>query len=468
MREPPKLADGAIIEALRAHYALAVTALTFLPLGADSGSAVYRAEGADGNTYLVKVRAGWGFSEPSLAVPRYLHDQGVPHLVVPLATVEQALWVPVEDFALGLYPFLTGQTAKSVGLAAPQWQELGATVREIHTAYLPPALRQTIPRETFVPSRRSVMDDLDVAVDRDAPSSLAGRELAAFWRAQRALIRQVVRRSDTLADELRQAAPPLPWVLCHADLHTNNILVDHERQWWLLDWDEIILAPKERDLMFVIRGIRDGYVSADETACFLRGYGEPVVDARALTYYRYAWAVQDLAAYGERILFTPDISEAVAPRRARALPEPVRSGRDHLDRAGVGGRDGIATRYTEESMRFAGWYGVVVGLLMAGQWGFFLATGNVPELKTAPIELAFHLAAEFVTAVALFVSSAALLRRARWARATYAVASGMLIYSVIVSPGYFAQQGQWPLVLMFAVLLLLTLTSLVGLAREAR
>jgi len=33
------------------------------------------------------------------------------------------------------------------------------------------------------------------------------------------------------------------------------------------------------------------------------------------------------------------------------------------------------------------------------------------------------------------------------------VGLGMVMYSEIVSPGYFAQLGQWPVVAMFAVLL---------------
>jgi hypothetical protein len=37
----------------------------------------------------------------------------------------------------------------------------------------------------------------------------------------------------------------------------------------------------------------------------------------------------------------------------------------------------------------------------------------------------------------------------------------MLLYSVIVSPGYFAQLGQWTMVAMFVVLLILALVSIV-------
>lgn len=111
-------------------------------------------------------------------------------------------------------------------------------------------------------------------------------------------------------------------------------------------------------------------------------------------------------------------------------------------------------------MKFTGWYGIVVGLSMFGQWGFFLAAGQVPELQTEPIRIYFHLAAEFTTAILLIFSGIALLKRWPWAINVYFVAAGMLLYSIIVSPGYFAQQGQWAFVGMFAILLILTIGSI--------
>lgn len=102
---------------------------------------------------------------------------------------------------------------------------------------------------------------------------------------------------------------------------------------------------------------------------------------------------------------------------------------------------------------FAAYYGIVVGILMFAQWGFFLVAGQVPEVQTEPIRLAFHLAAEFITAGGLVITGIGLLKKKSWAQAWFLVAVGMVIYSVIVSPGYFAQQGQWALVVMFVVLL---------------
>jgi hypothetical protein len=46
----------------------------------------------------------------------------------------------------------------------------------------------------------------------------------------------------------------------------------------------------------------------------------------------------------------------------------------------------------------------------------------------------------------------------------YLFFASLLTYSVIASPGYFAQQGQWLMVGMFALLLILTLVSVVKIA----
>jgi hypothetical protein len=112
-------------------------------------------------------------------------------------------------------------------------------------------------------------------------------------------------------------------------------------------------------------------------------------------------------------------------------------------------------------MIFASIFALVVGLGMIGQWILFLATGQVPELKTEPLRIRFHLAAEFATAIALLTGGLALLTNQAWGRWFYLLAMGMLLYTVIVSPGYFAQKGQWPFVGMFALVLLLALVSIV-------
>ncbi len=106
-------------------------------------------------------------------------------------------------------------------------------------------------------------------------------------------------------------------------------------------------------------------------------------------------------------------------------------------------------------MKYSAWFFISVGLLMVAQWGFFLSVGAVSELQSEPIRISLHLLGEFVTAIFLIVSGIALRQKKAWAKPAALFAAGMLTYTVIVSPGYFAQQGQWPLVGMFALLLVL-------------
>lgn len=102
------------------------------------------------------------------------------------------------------------------------------------------------------------------------------------------------------------------------------------------------------------------------------------------------------------------------------------------------------------------------------QWLFFLATGNVPELETAPVSISFHLAIEFLTALALILTGILLRdsKREMWVLAAFA--QGMLAYTVVNSPGYFAQSGDYAFVFMFALLLAVSITNLSILYRNIK
>ena len=105
-------------------------------------------------------------------------------------------------------------------------------------------------------------------------------------------------------------------------------------------------------------------------------------------------------------------------------------------------------------MKFAAWYGILVGFFMIAQWTVSVISGAVPEFETEPWRIAFHLAAEFSTAIMLIIGGIAALKSIGWAKQILLLGLGMVIYSEIVSPGYFAQLGQWAFVIMFAMILL--------------
>jgi peptidoglycan/LPS O-acetylase OafA/YrhL len=111
--------------------------------------------------------------------------------------------------------------------------------------------------------------------------------------------------------------------------------------------------------------------------------------------------------------------------------------------------------------KFASIYAVAVGALMIIMWSFFIVSGQVPEFQTKPEETLLHIVAEMLTALLLLVSGVLVLRRITWGNLTLLVAFGMLFYTMIVSPGYYIQNGTGAFVVMFALLLALGIVAAV-------
>jgi len=64
------------------------------------------------------------------------------------------------------------------------------------------------------------------------------------------------------------------FILCHADIHAWNLLIDVNGRLYIVDWDTLIFAPKERDLMFVGAGLGgNGHSLQEEETLFYQGYG---------------------------------------------------------------------------------------------------------------------------------------------------------------------------------------------------
>ena len=106
-------------------------------------------------------------------------------------------------------------------------------------------------------------------------------------------------------------------------------------------------------------------------------------------------------------------------------------------------------------------YGILIGLFIGGFWGALYLTGGIPEIHLVPLEIGYHLVAELLTAGALVVAGSGLLLDRSWATRLYAVALGMLLYTLINSSGYYAQLGDLIMVGMFTVLFIATLVSIV-------
>lgn len=313
MLEKPDFPDEKIIDCLRDEYGLRIARITFLPLGADRDTAVYRAEAADSTPYFVKLRRG-DFPDTTVIVPKLLRDQGIAQIIAPIATRSGNLWTALDDFNVILSPFIEGRDGSEVGLTDQHWVGLGRVLKGLHSAALPQAVVERIPRETFSPYFRERVRNFQAQVEESTFSDPVSAKLAAFLRAKRDVVSDLIRRAEQLAAALQNQ--PLEWVVCHADIHAWNVLITPDGTLYVVDWDTLTFAPKERDLMFFGGGFFQNQRSPQqEENLFYQGYGQTRADPVALAYYRYERIVQDISAYCEDILLT----EGDSPDRANGL-----------------------------------------------------------------------------------------------------------------------------------------------------
>jgi spectinomycin phosphotransferase len=149
MLEKPDIPDELINSRLQEEYRLRVAASTFLPLGADLGTAVYRVLAEDGTTYFLKLRKK--FNDVIVRVPVFLKESGVQEIIIPYETRSSQYWADFGEYKIILYPFIEGKDGFERELTDQHRRTLGAAFRKIHSAQIPLELKESIRKETFSP-----------------------------------------------------------------------------------------------------------------------------------------------------------------------------------------------------------------------------------------------------------------------------------------------------------------------------
>lgn len=298
MKEKPDLQDKCIMDHLREVYGMQIARVEFLPIG-DISSAKYRIVTKEPAAYFLKLRKE-GFKEISVSVPHFLQEQGIYQIISPLKTKDGQIWTNLDAYACILYPFIEGQNGFQDQLSNDQWIEFGATLKSVHSVNLPPDLQKEIPIETYSSAWRERVKEFLVQVENNSYEDPAAAKMTAGLQMHQDEIRFVMERAEELANILQSQS--LERVLCHSDIHAGNLLLEANGALHMIDWDDPILAPKERDLMFIGGGTGGIWNTAREEAMFYQGYGGKDINLTALTYYRYERIVTDIAEFSQQIL----------------------------------------------------------------------------------------------------------------------------------------------------------------------
>jgi spectinomycin phosphotransferase len=281
-----------------------VEKIAFLPLGADFNTAVYRVTEHSRKEYFLKLRSG-AFLAAWVSVPKYLADLGVKQVIPPLATKTGELWASFSSFKAILYPYVEGRNGIEAKLSEDQWAQFGAAIKKLHSVDIPASIKKGVPRETFSSKWRETVKSFLGRIENEVFEEPVAVKMALFLKSKRCEILKLVERAEDLAITIQKQ--PLDYVLCHADMHGWNLIVDKEDALYIVDWDSLIFAPKERDLMFVGAGIWvSSLTAAEEESLFYQRYGQTKINQDAIAYYRFERIIQDIGDYCEYIFLSDE------------------------------------------------------------------------------------------------------------------------------------------------------------------
>lgn len=322
MRAPLNIEEEHLRACLQDQYGLIPATLEFLPWGKDYCAGVYRVVSEQGLAYVLKVTSR-PLYEPACLVPTLLRDQGIISVVAPIPTKSHTLWTKLVDWTVILYPFLDGDSSLT-GMTNEQWKEVGTVFKQIHQARLESVGGLSLRKETFDPTTytRWIRAFEAQHLSSLMSGSTSQRVLGASWVAHQSTIHTAMATLEKLAMVLQRQSGP--YVICHADLHARNLIRNRAGQVFVIDWDEVMLAPKERDFIFIRQPQADA---------FFQGYGVAEIDWALLTYYLWERVVQDMIENAQNVCFRDDLTEETRADVAQMFHEGLAPGGSNLNAA---------------------------------------------------------------------------------------------------------------------------------------
>ncbi|MGK5594687.1 MAG: phosphotransferase [Parachlamydiaceae bacterium] len=294
--------DKCIIDCLSVNYPIKVK--TFIPLsgGADVNAATYKVQTPDQSSYFVKLTHGYE-NHVNATILDLLHGAGIQQIIPPIKTIHGRSILLMGTFCLMLYPFIEGVNGFSHKLTDKQWITLGKALRQIHGFDVPVSLLKQIRQETYSPKWRQTVRSLCSHIQGEPRSNdMISLKFINFMKEHRGVIQRLVDRAEQLCYNIKELSTK--FVLCHSDIHGGNVLIRESSNLYIADWDGLIMAPKERDLMFIGGGVANVWNDPQEEISFYKGYGSTDINISILSYYRHERIVEDIAEYGQMLLLT--------------------------------------------------------------------------------------------------------------------------------------------------------------------
>jgi spectinomycin phosphotransferase len=299
----PALNLDALAAAVEDEYGCPVQELTFIPTG--WVSACYALRATDGRRAFLRLCDDRRTDITTASDPRFylplmaqLRSRGIlPNLPQPLPTRHGQFSTRFGGYQLLLLEYIDGQLAGYGRFDDAILGELARLVGILHRSIGQLEIEHPLVERFDLPFERDLLDALR-ALDRISTRDRAGlRALRELLLGHRDEVECLLARLHAL--QARMRADRRPKVVCHTDLHGENLMLAADGTLYILDWEGAMIAPPEQDLFFFV---------GDERfwSLFLPAYereaGPTQLEPDAFGFYIYRRNLEDVAGFVLRIL----------------------------------------------------------------------------------------------------------------------------------------------------------------------
>ena len=293
-----------IAAVLTASFNITPKEMTFLPIGEESTSFKV----TSGNTtYIVKWSEDTKQTQNMYLVHHLLQELShFPFIVAPVQTPSGQTIIEMEEGYISVFPFIEGNVVDMPNekFSKDVVKEITEIVIQIHNASS--SLKTELPKETFNTTFETVFMNLLAESEKNKKTTYAPIVLHNKEKIQK-LIDENMRHNEYY----KQYKPH--FVLTHGDITGLNF-IQSKKGLVLIDWDDSIFAPKERDLPFLVC---NKHFNLDY---FIEKTGGTKYEKDLNDYYSLHWSLNSIVL-GLQDLATQDVGEKDIQEKVREIHE---------------------------------------------------------------------------------------------------------------------------------------------------
>ncbi|REE69674.1 phosphotransferase family enzyme [Paenibacillus taihuensis] len=300
--------EKAVLDKLNEAFRIRAIELQFIPLGDSAYSYLLHCDGGD--RYYVKLfdlnndHQRRGAQKLDYYLPltsRLYHSGAFQQLTWPIRTASGDFTVTLCNCTIVLFHYIAGATlADAYPIALETVSSIARLTARLHRIKPPtPSLDDIIalPTESFdisfIPTLEICLELLASRGHRDDPIV---QSLQAALLPRREQLREMLDLMQQLRAEALQDSRAM--VLCHGDMWGGNLILGETGELNLIDWESVLIAPIEFDLM--------GYIG-EEFGTYLSAYEQELrhaihINTDVLRFYCYRHHLRNLTNWLQNLL----------------------------------------------------------------------------------------------------------------------------------------------------------------------